>query len=173
MATFMSWLFHPVETGGGREAPTGRAEPSGLTLFLGLEVLAHRQGALLDALTPVREKAALISFVGMGITDPSRYEDAAAVSLQLALMAPANEGGLIQVFVQQLREESLGSDFLYVHFAGDPLSLGFLICTLYGGGLMAGWTRLVAPGAASAGRSLRPHRGAGAPGGARSPSSAR
>jgi len=38
-----------------------------------------------------------------------------------------------------IREESKGSDFLYLHFAGDPLSFGFLICALTGGGLMAGW----------------------------------
>jgi len=32
---------------------------------------------------------------------------------------PTHEGALIQVFTQQLREESTGSDFLYLHFAGE------------------------------------------------------
>jgi hypothetical protein len=90
-------------------------------------------------LTPVHENAALVSFVGTGITDPSRYEDAAQAFNQLRLLAPAHEGALIQVFTQKLREESTGSDFLYLHFAGDPLTFGFLICVITGGGLMAGW----------------------------------
>jgi hypothetical protein len=90
-------------------------------------------------LTPVHEKAALVSFIGTGITDPNRYENAAAAFNQLQLMAPAHEGALIQVFTHKLREESVGSDFLYLHFAGDPLSFGFLICALTGCGLMAGW----------------------------------
>ena len=81
----------------------------------------------------------MVTFVGTGITDPNRYEDAAAAFKQLRLMAPTHEGALVQVFTHQLREESKGNDFLYVHFAGDPLSFGFLICALTGGGLMAGW----------------------------------
>jgi hypothetical protein len=103
------------------------------------DALARRQNELFEGLTPVHEKAALASFIGTGITDPNRYENAAAAFNQLQLMAPTHEGALIQVFTQQLREESTGSDFLYLHFAGDPLSFGFLICALTGGGLMAGW----------------------------------
>jgi len=57
-------------------------------------------------------------------------------------MAPAHEGALIQVFTHKLHEESKDSHFLYVHFAGDPLSFGFLMCALTGGGLMAGWKLL-------------------------------
>lgn len=167
MSTFMGWLFHRGRTDGGsgdvsrtsrplleEEAEqvrrtasltaegglgTDLTQPLGGPLFVGFEALAHRQSALLEGLTPVHETAALVSFVGTGITDPSRYEDAAAVFNQLRLMAPAHEGALIQVFRHQLREESEGNDFLYVHFAGDPFSFGLLICALTGGGLMAGW----------------------------------
>jgi hypothetical protein len=81
----------------------------------------------------------LFSFVGTGTTDPRRYEDAAEAFGQLRHLAPASPHTLIQVFRQQLCDESEGSDFLYVHFGGDPLSFGFLICTLTDGGLMAGW----------------------------------
>jgi hypothetical protein len=166
MSTFMSWLFHRARTEEGspevtstsllskegtrRERPmesstaeggpgTGRTGPLAGPLFVDFDALAHRQNALFEGLTPVHEKAALVSFVGSGITDPNRYENAAAAFNQLRLMAPTHEGALIQVFTQQLREESTGSDFLYLHFAGDPLSFGFLICALTGGGLMAGW----------------------------------
>jgi hypothetical protein len=167
MSTFMSWPFHRGRTNGGsgevtrtsrplleEEAGqerrmasstteggpgTGPTQPSGGPLFVGFEALARRQNALLEGLTPVHEKAALVSFIGTGITDPNRYENATAVFNQLRLMAPAHEGALIQVFRHQLREESEGNDFLYVHFAGDPFSFGFLICALTGGGLMAGW----------------------------------
>ena len=167
MSTFISWLFHrgstdegsgevthtsrPLskeETGKERRMESSTAEdgpiaglthPSGGPLFVGFEALAHRLSALLKGLTPVHEKAALVTFVGTGITDPNRYEDAAAAFKQLRLMAPTHEGALVQVFRHQLREESKGNDFLYVHFAGDPLSFGFLICALTGGGLMAGW----------------------------------
>src|SRR5665811_2020193 len=167
MSTFISWLFHrgstdegsgevthtsrPLskeETGKERRMESSTAEdgpgagltqPSGGPLFIGFEALAHRLSALFEGLTPVHEKAALVTFVGTGITDPNRYEDAAAAFKQLRLMAPAHEGALVQVFRHQLREESQGNDFLYVHFAGDPLSFGFLICALTGGGLMAGW----------------------------------
>ena len=118
---------------------TGLTQPSGGPLFIGFEALARRLSALLEGLTPVHEKAALVSFVGTGITDPNRYENVAAAFNQLRLMAPANESALIQVFTHKLREESKGSDFLYLHLAGDPLSFGFLICALTGGGLMAGW----------------------------------
>jgi len=167
MSAFMNWLFHRGRTDGGsgegtrtsrplmeedagQERPmasltaeggpgTGLTQPSGGPLFIGFEALAHRLSALLKGLTPVHEKAALVTFVGTGITDPNRYEDAAAAFKQLRLMAPTHEGALVQVFTHQLREESQGNDFLYVHFAGDPLSFGFLICALTGGGLMAGW----------------------------------
>ena len=165
-STFMSWLFHrgrtqeglaevarmsllskeetgqerPMESSTAEGGPgTGPPHPSAGLLFVDFEALAHRQKALFEGLTPVHEKAALVSFVGSGITDPNRYENAAAAFNQLRLMAPTYEGALIQVFTQQLREESAGSDFLYLHFAGDPLSFGFLICALTGGGLMAGW----------------------------------
>jgi hypothetical protein len=167
MSTFMSWLFHRGRTDAGSGDVSRTSRPlleeeigqgqrmqslttedgpdTGLTqrsrgpLFVGFEALAHRQNALFEGLTPVHEKAALISFVGMGITDPNRYEDVATAFNQLRLMAPAQEGALIQVFTHKLREESKGSDFLYLHFGGDPLSFGFLICVLTGGGLMAGW----------------------------------
>src|ERR1035437_10749515 len=168
MSTFMSWLFHRGRTDAGsgevthtsrrlleeeigqgqrmqslttEDGPdTGLTHPSRgpLPLFVGFEALAHRQNALFEGLTPVHEKAALVSFVGMGITDPNRYQDAATAFNQLRLMAPAQEGALIQGFSHKLREESKGSDFLYLHFGGDPLSFGFLICAIIGGGLMAG-----------------------------------
>jgi len=167
MLTFMSWLFHRGRTGAGSGEvsrtsrrlleeeigqgqrmqsltteggpDTGATQRSRGPLFLGFEALAYRQNALFEGLTPVHERAALISFVGMGITDPNRYQDVATAVNQFRLLAPAQEGALIQVFTHQLREESKGSDFLYLHFAGDPLSFGFLICALTGGGLMAGW----------------------------------
>jgi hypothetical protein len=167
MSTFMSWLLHrgrteegsgegtrvsrPLpkeETGHERriESPTAKDGPgTGLTQrsagppFVDFEALAHRQNALFEGLTPVHEQAALVSFVGSGITEPNRYENAAAAFNQLRLMAPTHDGALIQVFTHKLHEESEGSDFLYLHFVGDPLSFGFLICALTGGGLMAGW----------------------------------
>jgi len=167
MSAFMNWLFHRGRTDGGSgevtrtsrplmEEDAGQERPmesstaeggpgAGLTqrsagpLFVGFEALAYRQNALFEGLTPVHEKAALVTFVGTGITDPNRYQDAAAAFNQLRLMAPPHESALIQVFTHKLREESKGSDFLYLHFAGDPLSFGFLICALTGGGLMAGW----------------------------------
>jgi len=167
MSTFMSWLFHRGRTNGGSGEVTRTSRPlleeeagqerrmasstaeggpgSGPTqrsagpLFVDFEALARRQNALFEGLTPVHEKAALVSFIGTGITDPNRYENASAAFNQLRLMAPTHEGALIQVFTHKLREESKGSDFLYLHLAGDPLSFGFLICALTGGGLMAGW----------------------------------
>jgi hypothetical protein len=167
MSTFISWLFHRGSTdeGSGEVTHTSRPLPkeetgherriesstaeggpgTGLTQrsagppFVDFEALAHRQKALFEGLSPVHEQAALVSFVGSGITEPNRYEDAAAAFNQLRLMAPPHDGALIQVFTHKLHEESEGSDFLYVHFAGDPLSFGFLICALTGGGLMAGW----------------------------------
>ena len=167
MLALMSWLFHRGRTREGSGEDFGRSRPlpgeetaqewrvpsstiEGRTtrgdahvlegsLFVDFEALAERLSALLEGLTLVPERAALISFVGTGITDPSRYEDAAGAFNQLRHMAPADEGALIQVFRQQLREESKGDDFLFVHFAGDPLSVGCLICALTGGGLMAGW----------------------------------
>jgi len=156
MSTFISWLFQRgrTEDGSGEGTRVSRPLPKEETgkerrmecstaedgpLFVGFEALAHRQNALFEGLTPVHEKAALVTFVGTGITDPNRYHDAAAAFNQLRLMAPPHDGALIQVFTHKLREESKGSDFLYLHFAGDPLSFGFLICALTGGGLMAGW----------------------------------
>jgi hypothetical protein len=166
MSTFMNWLLHrgraeersavvtrtprlPKEGSGQErpmESPTAEGGPgTGLTqrsagpLFVDFDALARRQNALFEGLTPVHEKAALVSFVGTGITDPNRYENAAAAFNHLRLMAPTHEGALIQVFTHKFHEESAGSDFLYLHFAGDPLSFGFLVCALTGGGLMAGW----------------------------------
>jgi len=167
MSTLVSWLFHRGRTDGSSGEVTRTSNPlfeddagqeqrtaswtiedgpgAGLTtlraraLFVGFEALVRRLSALLEGLTPVHWKAALVTFVGSGITDPKRYEDAAAAFNQPRLMAPPHEGALIQVFRHQLREESEGNDFLYLHFAGDPLSFGFLICPLTGGGLMAGW----------------------------------
>ena len=75
----------------------------------------------------------------MGITSAIRYEDAAAALEDLRRMAPAQSGVLIEVFTQRHREESKGSDFLYLHFAGDRLTFGLQICVLTSGGLMAGW----------------------------------
>jgi hypothetical protein len=118
---------------------TGDVSDLGGPLFVDFPTLVRSQGSLLKALTPVPERAALVSFVGAGITDPSRYADAAEAIDQLRAKAPADEGALMQVFRQQLREQSQGHDFLFVHFAGDPLSCGFLICALSTGGLMAGW----------------------------------
>jgi hypothetical protein len=108
-------------------------------VIVDLAALLQLQGTLLAGLTPLPERAALVSFVGTGITDPGRYEDAAGAFDQLAHMAPADESALIQVFRQQLRDESGGDDFLFVHFSGDPLSYGLLICALTDGSLMAGW----------------------------------
>src|SRR5450759_1268395 len=168
MSTFMSWLFHRGRTDGSSGEVTrttsnplleedagheqraaswtleggpgaGLTRPSGGPMFVSFQAPARLLSALLEGLTPIYWKAALVTFVGTGITDPNRYEDAAAAFKQLRLMAPAHEGALVQVFRHQLREESQGNDFLYVHFAGDPLSFGFLICALTGGGLMAGW----------------------------------
>lgn len=167
MSTLMGWLFHSrrTEDGSGQVArmprPVSKEEKGpercrecstaewgagvGLTncsawpVFADFEALAQRQNSLCKGLTSVQEKAALLSFVGTGITDANRYEDAAAAFNQFRLMAPADEGVLIQVFTLKLREESQGSDFLYLHFTGDPIAFGFLMCALTGGGLMGGW----------------------------------
>jgi hypothetical protein len=167
MPALMSWLFHSrrTEAGSGQAARTcrplskeekgperrresstaqrgaeaGLTNPTAWPLFADFEALAHRQNTLWRFLTPVPQKAALLSFVGAGITDANRYEDAAAAFNQFRLMAPANEDVLIQVLTLKLREESQGSDFLYLHFTGDPIPFGFLICALTGGGLMGGW----------------------------------
>src|SRR5450631_1158339 len=163
----MSWLFHTrrTEEGSGEFTRTSRrlakeeiaqerrwessaAEGgacAGLTqrsawpLFVDFEALAQRRDALFGGLTPLHEKTALVTFVGMGITDANRYEDAAAALQELRRMAPAHNGALIEVFTQKHREESMGSDFLYLHFAGDRLAFGLQICSLTSGGLMAGW----------------------------------
>lgn len=123
----------------GQEQPAASWTTDGGLLFADFEALTHRPSALLEGLTPISAQAALVSFVGTGITDSSRYEDTAAAFNRLRLMALVQEGALIQVFKHQLREESRGNDFVYLHFAGDPLSFGCLICLLTGGGLMAGW----------------------------------
>ena len=135
MSTFMSWLFHRGrtdecsggvartsrprsghETGQERRVASSTTEdrtdtsldqPSGEPLFVDFGTLGQRQSALLEGLTPVSEQAALVSFVGTGITEPNRYEDAAGAFNQLWLMAPVDEGALIQVFRQHLREEAL------------------------------------------------------------------
>lgn len=167
MSAVWSWLMHRGQTGesarkvartfgafsregaehdrrmasstGSGGVGTGLAQLSGGPRFVDLPALTQRPSELLAGLTPVPERAALFSFVGTGITAPHRYHDAAGAFSQFRLMAPADEGRLIQVFTQKLRDESAGNDFLYVHFAGDPLSFGCLICVLTGGGFMTGW----------------------------------
>jgi hypothetical protein len=165
MSALMSWLFRRGRSGEGSGEASRRVHPLpaeeaaqqwrvpsssleataagdvrvlGGPLFVDFDALEERQGVLLEGLVRIPDQAALVSFVGTGITDPGRYEDAAGAFNQLRHMAPT-DGALIQVFRQQLREESKGDDFLFVHFAGDPLSFGFLVCALTGGGLMAGW----------------------------------
>lgn len=113
--------------------------PSGWPLFVGFEVLAQQRDAIFGGLIPLHETTALVTFIGMGITDAHLYEDAAATFSELRRMAPAHNGALIQVFTQKHREESNGNDFLYLHFAGDRLAFGFLMCALISGGFMAGW----------------------------------
>ena len=167
MSASMSWLFHTRrnEAGSGeysrpsrrlakeeigRErrwessaaegwARTGLTRRSAWPLFVDFAALTQRQDALFGGLTPLGEKTALVTFVGMGITDASRYEDAAAALQEFRRMAPAHNGVLIEVFTQRHRDESKGSDFLYLHFAGDRLAFGLQICALTGGGVMAGW----------------------------------
>lgn len=114
-------------------------QSSAWPLFVGLEALSQRRDAICAILNPFHEKTALVSFVGMGITDANRYEDAATTFSEFRRMAPTHNGALIQVFRLKHREGSRGSDFLYLHFAGDRLSFGFLICSLMSGGFMAGW----------------------------------
>ena len=167
MSASMSWIFHTrrTEEGSGEFPRTSRrlakaeigqerrwessvaegGPGGGLTqrsawpLFVDFEALAQRQDALFGGLTPLHEKTALVTFVGMGITDANRYQDAAAAFKELRRMAPAHNGALIEVFTQRHREESKGSDFLYLHFAGDRLAFGLQVCVLTSGGLMAGW----------------------------------
>ncbi len=167
MSASRSWLFHTrrTEEGSGESTRTSRrlakeeigqekrwessaahgGACAGLTqrstwpLFVDFAELAQRQDALFEGLTPLHEKTALLTFVGMGITDANRYEDPAAAFKELRRMAPAHNGALIEVFTQRHREESKGSDFLYLHFAGDRLAFGLQICALTSGGLMAGW----------------------------------
>ena len=163
----MSWLFHSRRTEEGSagfprtsrrlakeeiaqerrwESSAPDAGPcadltqrSAWPLFVDFEALAQRQDALLQGLTPLHERTALLTFVGMGITDANCYEDAAAAFRELRRMAPAHNSALIEVFTQRHREESKGSDFLFLHFAGDRLAFGLQICLLTSGGLMAGW----------------------------------
>jgi len=167
MSASLSWLFHSrrTEQGSGELTRTprrvakeeiaqerhwdssaaGAGSCAGLTqrstwpLFVDFEALAQQQDALFGGLTPLHEKTALFTFVGMGITDANRYEDAAAAFKELRRMAPAHNGALIEVFTLKHREESIGNDFLYLHFAGDRLAFGLQICALTSGGLMAGW----------------------------------
>lgn len=167
MSAFWSWLLHKGQTkegagevtrtyrppsedagherwmawsaGSGRIS-TGPAQFSGGPLFMDVRALTQRPNALLAGLIPVSQRAALLSFVGTGITAPHRYHDAAEAFNLFRLMAPSGEGRPVQLFRQKLRDESAGNDFLYVHLVGDPLSFGCLICALNGGGFMAGWT---------------------------------
>jgi hypothetical protein len=46
-------------------------------------------------------------------------QDATAAFNQFRLLNTPPEGALIQLF-RHLREESEGSDSIYLHFAGDP-----------------------------------------------------
>jgi hypothetical protein len=129
------WECSAVEGG----AWAGLTQRSAWPLFVDFEALAQRQGELFGNLTPLHERTALVIFVGLGITDAHRYEDVAAALTELRRMAPAQNGALIEVFMQRHRDESQGSDFLYLHFAGDRLAFGLLTCALTSGGLMAGW----------------------------------
>lgn len=167
MLASMGWAYHTRRTEGG-SANSGRTSPplakeeigkerhwesavaehvsysdlaqrSAMPLFLGFEALAQRRVALFEELTPLHEKTALLIFIGLGITDSSRYEDATAAFNELRRMAPTQKSEVIQVFTRKHREASRCSDFLYLHFAGDPLTFGLLICALTNGGLMAGW----------------------------------
>lgn len=167
MPASRSWLFHTrrTEEGSGEITRTSRrlakeeiaqerrweswaaqgGARAGLTqrsdwpLFVDFAALAQRQDALCRSLTPLHEKTALVVFVGLGITDASRYEDAAEAFRELRRMAPVHNGALIEVFTLSHRDESKGSDFLYLHFAGDRLGFGLQICALTSGGVMAGW----------------------------------
>ena len=100
MSALMSWLFHRGRTNestgefsrrsrllpGEETAQRWRVSPSSIKggiatddvqarsgpLIVDLEALLERQSALLEGLTPLHEQAALVSFVGTGISDPSR-----------------------------------------------------------------------------------------------------
>jgi hypothetical protein len=141
MSASMRWLFHTRRTEEGAGAFThlslrlakeeigqGRCWDSSAAqggawaglrqrwawpLFVGFEALAQRQDELFGGVTPLHERTALVIFVGLGITDASRYQDAAAALQELRRMAPAQNGALVEVFTQRPREESKGSDFLY------------------------------------------------------------
>ena len=167
MSASMSWLFHTrrTEEGSGEStrafrrlakeeirqerrwesssaeggACAGLTQRSVWPLFVDFAALTQRQEALVGGLTPLGEKTALVTFVGMGITEAIRYEDAAAALQEFRRMAPVQNCALIEVFTESQRQESKGSDFLYLHFAGDRLSFGLQICALTGGGVMAGW----------------------------------
>lgn len=108
--------------------------------FADVRSLADRQGTLLGGLTPVPEQAAWLAFIGAGIATSlvDRCEDAVGVFSKIERWSLLHEGVPIQVFRQRLCDASTGDDFLYVHFADDPLSFGFLICALTGGGFMRG-----------------------------------
>jgi len=54
-------------------------------MFVGFEAPAHRLSALLEGLTPSYWKVDLVTFVRTGITDPNRYQDAAAALNKLRL----------------------------------------------------------------------------------------
>ena len=167
MSASLSWHFHTRRAGEGSgefprtsrrlakeeigqercwdsSAAQGRAcagltQRSAWPLFVDFAALAQRQDELFGGLTPLGDKTALVTFVGMGITDAIRYEDGAAALQEFRRMAPVHSGALIEVFTQRHREASKGSDFLYFHFAGDRLAFGLQICALTSGGVMAGW----------------------------------
>jgi hypothetical protein len=122
------------------QTETGHAEPWRGLRLIEFEALSSRKHALLEGLAPVPEVAALTGFLGLGITKPNRYQNAAEAFTQLQLLKPHHSMALIQVSRQKLRDESKGHDSLYVHFAGDPFAHGLLICALSGGGLMTGWS---------------------------------
>jgi hypothetical protein len=154
----LSWLFHTRRTGKGSGESThtslrlakeeigqerrwdssaahggawaGLTQRSAWPLFVDFAALAQHQDELFGGLIPLHEKTALVTFVGMGITGALRYEDGAAALRELRRMAPAQHEALIEVFTQRHREESKGSDFLYLHFAGDRLTFGLQICVL-------------------------------------------
>ena len=100
MSTFMSWLLHRGRTNGSSgevtrttsnlllEEDAGQKRTAslaaeggpgaGLTrrssgpMLVDFEASAHRLSTLLEDLTPIDWTAALVTFVGTGITDPNR-----------------------------------------------------------------------------------------------------
>src|ERR1035437_2239182 len=152
MSTFMSWLFHRGRTEEGSGEPVirtsrplskeetgkqwlmesstaedgpgaGLTHPSGGPLFVGFSTLVQRPNALFEGLTPVHEKAALVTFVGTGITDPNRYQDAAAAFNQLRLMAPPHESALIHWNVVY-RPAQVQTNLSHGELVGDSSDVG-------------------------------------------------